>query len=147
MNAKETNYRAKSMKRKKELISDVFTVTDEACAVMMVKNYLGRWRKMSEEKDSTKHRGAEFDAKFTSSRKGKRVNTWSDEGRQKFHEWCFKIAKLRQKTETGKQIDELTRNHYRGGKNHVETKESQAPTFLVYEEKEWEEEERIIAMV
>ena len=81
-------------KSKTEVISKVFTVSDEACAILMIINYLEWWRKMAEEPDKRKVKEAAFDAQFTSSCKGTRRNTWSDEGRKTFNEWCFKIAKL-----------------------------------------------------
>ena len=138
INAKVTMYRGK--KRKINFISDVFSVSDEACAILMLINYFDRWKMMAAEPDKRKHKRKEFDAKFTSSRKGSRTKSWSDEGRKTFNEWCFKIQELRKEESSGRMIEELTKNHFRG--NWTERQEpiqSEEISFDVFEEDSWTE--------
>ena len=130
-------YRGK--RRKVNFISDIFTVSDEACAVLMMIKYLERWKMMAAEPDKKKYKDRLFNAKFTSSRKGTKTNWWSDKGKETFNKWCFRIHELRKKENSGRMVKELTRNHFIGESATLRAVEHQVVTFDVFEEESWTE--------
>ena len=74
----------------------MFSVSDEAFAVMMIDNYEERWKLQTIEKDKKKWRSdPNYQAKYTSSTKGVHNNSWSEEGMKSFYDWCRKIQELR----------------------------------------------------
>ena len=109
VNANHTRYH---VKKKTKLLSEIFTVTDEAFGLMLLENYEGRWRKQNLEPDKTKWRQKSMNAKYTSSKNGVKNNTWSAEGRNKFCDWCKRVEALRKEDTTGKQVErELLLKH------------------------------------
>ena len=82
-NTKFTMYKGK--RRRLHLISTIFIIPDEACTVTMMINYLEQSKMTTAEPDKKNDKINEFDAKFTSSKKGTRVNFWSDEGKVTFN--------------------------------------------------------------
>ena len=65
----------------------MFSVSDEAFAVMMIDNYEERWKLQTIEKDKKKWRSdPNYQAKYTSSTKGVHNNSWSEEGMKSFYD-------------------------------------------------------------
>ena len=93
MNTQVTKFK----KRKSNIkTSEIFSVSDEAFAVMMIDNYEERWKLQTIEKDKKKWRSdPNYQAKYTSSTKGVHNNSWSEEGMKSFYDWCHKIQELR----------------------------------------------------
>lgn len=125
VNASQTKYQTR---KKTRLLSEIFTVTDEAFGIMLLENYEERWNKQYLESDKTKWRNKDMNAKYTSSKNGVKTNTWSTEGRNKFCDWCKRVEILRKEESTGKQVEhELLLLHNPEGKD-VEDIESSAAT-------------------
>ena len=109
VNPKQTRF---EKDKGRKVLSNMFTVTDEAFAIMVVENYDQRWRKQHVEPDKKKWHSDEMNAKYTSSRNGKRKNTWTKEGMQRYHEWCAIVAARRGREEYGKDLEEELMSHY-----------------------------------
>jgi L-rhamnose mutarotase len=103
VNANHTRYHAK---KKKKLLSEIFTVTDEAFGLMLLENYEERWRKQHREPDKKKWRQKSMNAKYTASINGVKTNTWSTDGMNKFCEWCNQVQELREDYTTGRRVEE-----------------------------------------
>jgi hypothetical protein len=93
VNAEITNFKSKKMKT---LISDCFTVTDEAFALLILLNSESVWRNQVKEPDKTKWNSEEkFQFRFTKKNGGKRTNSWSNEGLKRFRQLCKTVKKAR----------------------------------------------------
>ena len=93
-----------------DLISDIFTVTDEAFGLILLHNEYHVWEDQQGRKGSNKtitnvekKRKRYCDAK-SGSREG-----WMREGKELFTELCLRIVELRKRPETGVRLEEMIR--------------------------------------
>ena len=129
--------------RKTMGFGEVFTVNDEAFALVMVENYVEQWKLLVENKrkceerssiDRSKTRPGEesgddeedddegmnvrhdrFRAKYTSSNRGTCNSCgWSTEGIERFNEFASEIGKKRASETTGKDLEEYMMRYWQG---------------------------------
>ena len=130
VNFETNNYNAVSKKTK--LLSNCFSKTDEAFALVNVMNYYQRWtRKLmalesrkrerngqigaSEERPLPHQQGAEwFRAKWTSSGDGMVYSGWKKEGIDEFTRRTHHIESLRSLPASGRMLEEKIRDHWKG---------------------------------
>jgi hypothetical protein len=100
INFERNNKRAKKVYDEEDpnFISGVYSVTDEAFGLLMLKNYEKRWRNQVKFpryklKDLTKEE--KYMAQFTSSLKENAKLSWSGEGIRQYNEWMDKVEVLR----------------------------------------------------
>ena len=130
VNASETNF---DSKKTHLLLSEIFTVSDEAYALVTIINSLHVWEKQM--KDKADRDLTRMKRKYTLCHSG-RKDSWSTEGRNVFHILCRKIEILRKDEMTGQAIEESLRNKFR--EESVQFKEQMKTTPLM--EMEIEEE-------
>ena len=119
--------------RKNNMLSQCFTISDEAFALSMVENYYTRWSRKLLAKESRKRErqgqanvqedGARpyhemdsdwFKAKWTGSREGLVASGWSKAGIQRFNSNAKMIDELRADNDAGRMLEEHLRAHWRG---------------------------------
>ena len=130
VNASITNFESK---KTHVLLSEIFTVSDEAYALVTILNSLHVWEEQM--KDKADRDPKRMKRKYTLPKSG-RKESWSTEGRNAFHILCRKIEILRKDEMTGRTIEESLRNKFR--EESVQFKEQMKTTPLM--EKEVEEE-------
>eukprot|EP00980_Cylindrotheca_fusiformis_P012475 scaffold3068_cov133-Cylindrotheca_fusiformis.AAC.1 len=96
------------------LLSDAFTVSDEAYALYMLENYETRWRLQSQHpNDKNKWRQDEdFQAKFTSSNNGLNHKLSISNAIKSFNEKCEFVAEKRSVAETGILLEQMLKEQY-----------------------------------
>lgn len=119
--------------RKTTNLSEVFTPSDEAWILILLENYLRRWRRMAENPESTEagetvegedgenrvwskgsHRKDPFfRAKYTSSENGK-SSGWSNDGKIKFNYYIGGVQALRAKESSGRALESYLRDLWIG---------------------------------
>ena len=93
-----------------DLISDIFTVTDEAFGLIMIHNEYHVWEDHQGRKGNNntitkvEKKRKRYCNKYSGSRDG-----WMKEGKELFTELCLRIEKLRKQPETGVQLEEMIR--------------------------------------
>jgi hypothetical protein len=102
-------------------ISESFTYTDEAFALMLVVNYEGRW--VSQYTAAEKYGGGRLqkdqsqywvNARYTSSNEGSRRGvSWSKEGLRRFNSLAEKVKAQRDQLRTGTMVEENLRSWFR----------------------------------
>ncbi|CAJ1946159.1 unnamed protein product [Cylindrotheca closterium] len=109
---------------KEETISNIFTVSNEAFALVLLENYESRWRKQHEDPKSARLRGKEhaaiskeFKAKFISSDDGLKLKSsgWSRQGIESYNKKLSSIGRLRRQSRTGAALEEYKLWKMRGG--------------------------------
>jgi hypothetical protein len=112
------------VRKQEETVSNIFTASDEAFALVLLENYESRWRKQHKDPKSARLRGKEhaaaskeFKAKFTSSDDGLKLKSsgWSPQGIESYNEKLSAIGKLRGKPHTGAALEEYELWKMRGG--------------------------------
>ena len=93
----------------RDFISKVFTVSDEAFAILMVLNYEKKWRNMvltpfEDKKDLNTN--PLYATRWTSSNKGYSKLPWGNEGVTKYNELVELIGKLRAVPQSGVELEE-----------------------------------------
>ena len=112
INKAQTHY--DRQKKNGKLISNVFTVSDEALAIILVENYHQRWHNQCYEPNKEKWRTEKkFKAKYTSSDKGSREQSWSKEGIASFFSWCEKVKKLCEAQDMGIDLENQMAEKYK----------------------------------
>jgi hypothetical protein len=103
--------------RVKKTISECFSYTDEAFALLMVLNYEPRW--LSQHKAKVEHPNRSRrtreqlwkDARFTSSTEGnRRGQSWTKEGLLRFNNLCTMVKAQREVEETGDTVEKDLRD-------------------------------------
>lgn len=138
VNSEVNKYSAFEMKTK--MISDCFTASDEAFALVMVKNYVRSWIRKLEikdskmrarlDEDSARARGEEPTppqedaphlmpkewsyARWTGSQDGNKISGWDEEGIEEFNKDARKIKTLRAGTVTGKTLETYLKKYWKG---------------------------------
>ena len=123
------------------MLSNVFSVSDEAFALMIVENYEKRWKLQLSHTDKKLWKTDPcYQAKYTSSSKGVHKNAWSDDGIKRFFDWCRTIKDLRSKEKSGVVLENEILAYFCGfSKNDDDTNESSEDiesrkSSLVFEE-------------
>jgi hypothetical protein len=105
----------KSKYRKK--LSECFSYTDEAFALLLVENYEPRWQSQHEalvqyHHECRKSREKKWkDALYTSNTEGsRRGNSWTRQGLLKFNSLCQMVKEQRASEETGDTVENHLRN-------------------------------------
>ena len=99
VNNKITNFEAK---KANILFGEIFTVSDEAYALIILINELHVWKEQIKEKKNQNKNNLK--RKFVSPRSGKK-DSWSNEGRIMYNNLCRKIKDLRSNESTGNNIE------------------------------------------
>ena len=93
----------------KIVISQIFTITDEAFALTMVLNQCANWKELA--KDKNKRSRESLKKLFTRPISGCR-NSWNMEGQMIFYDVQREIKKLRENPETGIKFETNLMQHY-----------------------------------
>jgi hypothetical protein len=92
-----------------ETISSVMTVSDEAFALVTLKNYEGRWRSQAEVEhlEDLEERKKKWEhGLYTSGGIGPKLNKgWSNEGIRKYNEYCGMIRGQRENEDSWKLVE------------------------------------------
>ena len=120
----------------KKMISDIFSISDEAFSLLVLYNESHRWRTDVEKKqkkrlfgevqnttawtpDKTQQNKKMKESpkerkKFTDARSGSREG-WSVEGQKLYQDLCTKVNELRKNTCTGERVEEKLRKRFANG--------------------------------
>lgn len=109
VNANITRY---NRRKGKDLLSEIFTVSDEAYALTLLDNYEERWRRQSETEKSDWNKEGFPKPKYTDCKSGRKAQTWSKEGMETYNKWCHKIKEMRTKDESGLDLEEALRDEH-----------------------------------
>ena len=93
---------------KTKLISDIFSVTDEAFGLIILHNEYHVWVSQQEEGYTGRNDGTKLKKRYTDGKSGKR-EAWDSEGRCVFNDLCREVHQLREIPETGKTMEEQLR--------------------------------------
>ena len=94
----------------KELLSQCFTVSDEAFGLLMAENYVEIWEKQLNENDKLKWRKEIGEPKYSSSNRGQRCSdemSWKTEGIRRYYELCHMVSERRKSEQGGKALEEF----------------------------------------
>lgn len=95
--------------RTSAVLSDIFTVTDEAFALVMVLNQLDNWKELSKPKGNRCSK--KMKKLFTAPTSGGR-QSWTAEGRDIYHAICREVEKLRADTIRGSTFEDGLLEYY-----------------------------------
>jgi hypothetical protein len=112
-------------RKERHLLSDIFTIADEAFALVLIYNEHHVWVNQQRRKgDATIPRQKK---KFCDSDSGSR-NGWMEEGRELFSDLCDKIGEMRKHPETGRKLEEMMRDRFRNesSTNYTNNKQGDA---------------------
>lgn len=102
-----------------ELLSDIFSVTDEAFALLVIYNEHDVWnyrreRKLGNTVERKTTRFCNDELLLVGSQKRRqRQRGWMKEGRELFHDLCLEVDRLRKQPETGTDLEKRTRDRFR----------------------------------
>ena len=101
-----------TVKRGVHLMSDMYTVLDEAFALVMLYNEYDRWKEQLEieQNPSLEFAHKEKKKKRFCDPKSGRSEGWTNEGRKLLNSVCRDLEELRAKEETGKDVEIAIRN-------------------------------------
>ena len=119
----------------KELLSQCFTVSDEAFGLLMAENYVEIWEKQLNENDKLKWRKEIGEPKYSSSNRGQRCSdemSWKTEGIRRYYELCHMVSERRKSEQGGKALEEFILE--KGCPKRPTYKEEQMPVEDVIEE-------------
>ena len=139
--------------RKTVDLSEVFSASDEAWVLLIMKNYTQGWLRMLENPEC-KHatvntvvegkvtvwrRGSHrvdpfFKAEYTSSQNGKKSSGWTNEGVKKFNEYLAIVKECRGEYSTGGALETCLREHWIGQTPDAGVEEMEAERNGVVEE-------------
>ena len=106
VSARVINFAARKLR---EQISDVMSVSDEAFALLTLKNYEVRWRSQAENahiEDVTERKSKWKSGQYTNGKIGHKKNKgWSKEGIKKYNEYFFMVQKQRKDEDRVKQVE------------------------------------------
>lgn len=132
MNAEVTNFRGE--RRCDIKISKIFTVTDEAYALLMVENYFERWvdiaksKKSNAEGEDSQESGIErsskrkVGAKYTKSANGNIHAGWEEEGIKRFNDIANIIQRQRNDNIRNDKLEDALRDHWKGMKKDTQSR-------------------------
>ena len=123
VNAEQNNYRGST--RKVANLSEVFTVSDEAFALLLVDNYWEKWENVLKKDTLEKEKKADkslFKARYTDSEAGRNEDGYSDEGLQKYNELVKMVSEKRNEQKTGEDLEEYLMAHWIGNTREVQKK-------------------------
>ena len=101
-------------RKQTDLISDIFSVTDEAFGLIVIYNEYHVWENLRSRKI-----GGGGDATVLKKRKrycdanSGRRDGWMKEGQVLFDKLCRKVHDLREKPETGRELEEMIRKRFK----------------------------------
>ena len=123
MNPSVSNYKKD---KNKKLISEIFSVADEAFGLVMLHNEYDVWKgHYSKASKDNNHR-----KKFLDSKSG-RKDGWTEEGKNLFYELCEEVKKLRDQPETGMDLEIQIKNRVLGRKVSEEEEEATAQNGMM----------------
>ena len=106
INASVTNFHNR---KTIQLISQIYTVSDEALGLILLENEYHVWLEQSKPKD--KQNENNLKRKYVSCKSGKK-NSWASEGKYRFYNFCVKIKELRNNNTYGNKVDEIMRTRF-----------------------------------
>eukprot|EP00980_Cylindrotheca_fusiformis_P021286 scaffold8194_cov118-Cylindrotheca_fusiformis.AAC.17 len=120
VNADRTRFGPEKHKKQRVslLLSDAFTISDEAYALFMLENYETRWRLQYEhpnDKNKWRQQDKDFQAKFTSSNTGLNHKTSISNAIKSFNEKCPFVAKKRSDDTKGCVLEKKLQEGYKQG--------------------------------
>ena len=110
INPGKSNFR---QRKEKDLISDIFTVADEAFGMILLHNEYHVWEDQQERKgqDNINTNAEKKRKRYCDAKSGSR-DGWMKEGQELFHDLCKSIDELRKQPETGVQLEEMIRKRF-----------------------------------
>ena len=119
VNAKLTKFGTSCNKeRAKYFLSEVFSASDEAFALLLIKNYHHRWSKLLSQ-DTTyggkSSRSKDLDAKYTSSNSGVKNQGYSEAGLLRFWELVQIVTDKRAANSTGRNFEQALKQYITTG--------------------------------
>ena len=96
----------------KKLISEMFSVADEAFALVVLFNEYDVWEEQIIAEDEGRQPAKK--KRFCDSKSGRR-DGWKREGKNLFFKLCMEVEKLRSDPETGKELEEKVKYRLAGG--------------------------------
>ena len=110
VNANVNRYRAAT--RKTTNLSEVFSVSDEAFALLMVDNYWVRWHRLRHPKENKPKEW--YAAQYTGSEEGRNESGFTRKGVQKYNDLVKMVQEKRREDRTGKDLEDYLRMYWRG---------------------------------
>ena len=144
INPGKTNFR---LRKTKDLISTIFTVTDEAFALMIIDNEYSNWEKQKEMKldgTYTTHKKTKYMKKKYCDSKSGSANGWDKEGRKVFAKLCKKIQTLRENPKTGINLEKMMLQRFDSESNPSSTVSNNGGTVASSLAEEESEDENYI---
>ena len=121
VNPGKTNFK---LRKTKDLISTIFTVTDEAFTLMIIDNKYSNWDKQKQMKldgTYTTHKKTKYMKKKYCDSKSGSANGWDKEGRKVFTKLCKKVQTLRENPKTGKNLEKMMLERFNSESNPTST--------------------------
>ena len=96
-----------------DLISDIFSVTDEAFGLMVIHNEYHVWEDIRSRKAGSSGNATELKKRkrYCDANSGRR-DGWMKEGQLLFDKLCRRVHDLREQPETGRELEEMMRNRF-----------------------------------
>jgi len=111
-------------RKKDELISKLYSASDEAFALIIIHNEYKRWRSQLER--GTDDSVVEVSKRYCDPKSGNQ-NGWSEEGIDMYCTVCEEVEALRNNEETGKDFEQVMRERFRSTGHAVETAKNVTP--------------------
>ncbi|CAJ1935148.1 unnamed protein product [Cylindrotheca closterium] len=121
-------------------LSNAFTVTDEAFGLLMVENYVERWKALAKEwpsSDTTEDQGLKrkrmrsLGGRYTGSEKGMVAGGWDNGGINRFNELAQMVSTARKKLVETRKLENIIMNHWRGLEGDSEQRRKKAKQHIV----------------
>lgn len=109
VNARNNNFNGNT-KGTERLLSEIFTVEDEAFALLMLYNELHVWESALKKK---KDKSVKLEQKRYCDAKSGRRDGWAREGKVMYNKICAEIKELRQDPQTGEEFEKHMRERFR----------------------------------
>ena len=106
VNPTKSNFK---QRKDKDLLSEIFSVTDEAFALILIFNEHHVWENQKQRKTNPEIRRRK--KRYCDAESGNR-DGWMEEGKDLFNELCEKVAKLREDHTTGKELETKMRERF-----------------------------------
>ena len=99
-------------RKSRELISDIFTVSDEAFGLMMIHNEYRVWVEQKKIKDGPDPRRKGREKKRYCDQRSGSKDGWTQEGMRVFSKLCKRVKELREGEETGREFEMLVKEKF-----------------------------------
>ena len=126
VNVSNTNF---NNRKTTELISQIFSVTDEALALLILENELHVWKE--QRKPQNEQNTNNLKRNYVNGQSGKH-KSWSKEGKKRFHTLCIHIKELRLHSEFGNKLEQDMKERFLGETENGKNNKSKVSFFLIF---------------